>query len=453
MRKRISAILLALLILCSIRSVAAASAFREFADRLRNIDILSYSFGIEIGKLAQFSDERTEQLNRLLKHVGFSGFVSENQSKVDVRIQDDTLFTIYEERLPDKEIQLLSTDPEHLYIIPEENRLSTDRLNGISNDLEAFTTETQLYEFLGTCSELFRNLPSAFPDKTSENRIQVKYKDYGTAVKKSTISLSGEELKQYLEKSMKGSSPNQYQSLLEKLVFTNRQSFDLYFTEDERLIQIRYSGKIGITDEDIRNVRLEWKTCRKDSMEKDELVLRTPNSQGTRRNNLILNFLCEEKDGTEVFHWKAERDVLSEGLRTRTLAEAKLEQNEGRISGSLSNLEIVGNKQVQSEAVISLVGDAEPGYEGTLEINHKKDKIENDRLTLHFSLSPGNFGAVEALQPEIISLSAESYADIQEKTQAEIIRRILELPAADIQFLMEGIPEEQRTMIVGTGNE
>ena len=72
-RNRITAIIIAILMLISCSGSAAASGIREMICFIGNGETFGYEITAQAVKLPQFDENRTETLNRLLRPFSFSG--------------------------------------------------------------------------------------------------------------------------------------------------------------------------------------------------------------------------------------------------------------------------------------------------------------------------------------------------------------------------------------------
>ena len=220
-------------------------------------------------------------------------------------------------------------------------------------------------------------------------------------------------------------------------------------TEEGKALKIRYGGTAGISEGDMRTVRLEWKTVRSDTVDRDEISLRTPDSNGTRRNNLILEHVRRKQDdGKEVFSWKTETDKLENGVRTRCFFQADAEAEPGSMSGNIS--ETIVEKGYTYGNDISFISTADPAerYSGTLEIISKKDKIESGKLKAEFDFSPEIGIRAADMISEPLTVSEKEYDEIRQMMISGILKEIIKLPPQDLDFITEGIPEEAIAQIL-----
>ena len=441
--KRTAVLLCIILAACSLCS-AQASSFREAVSFFTGSRDIHFELETEIKKLPQFSEERTGQLNRLLKHITVKGTTGEHQSEASFLLDGRLLFSMIRTDSEEKPVSMIAPDPLYYYILPEDSETGKESVSELSNDLDALLRNISFLETLDALNIFISRLPMVFPDKTSTAKTQPQtFRDYGKVVKKSTVTLDGEELTEYVRENKEMFPYFADRPEKADLVFEGRQTFSLYFSGEDTLVMAVFSGCAGENGEDLRTVRLDWKTVRGETMEKDELQLRTPNRKGTRRNNLLLTYEWKKaEDGSETIRWTAETDRVADGIRTRIFDEASLSFAESRVSGSMYEKRITGNVTAAAEGILNTTVTADGHYDGTLEINHKNDKIEKDRMIVRFKLTPGSSAQVSAEQPEILETDREQYNELLGSLYAKIIQEMLKLPEEDIALFKEDIPDE-----------
>ena len=437
--------ILAVILLLSLTAAAYASGIRELFSLHSDDQPVKFSIHAEFGKLPQFDENRTEKLNRLLRHIAFTGILDGEQSSMDVLLDGEPLFSITEKETGENAVKMITTDSGLTYILPEDAQENESQILKIFSSI---TDQMKIRYSIDIYADLLGHLPEYFQELCKSGKILEKYKDYGTAVQKISIRIPAEEFEKYIQDYLKELPEGQCVPDPRSILFTGRQDFELLTTEDGKTLKIRYGGTAGFSENDLRTVRLEWKTVRNDLVEKDELTLKTPDSNGTKRNNLVINHTRRiTEEGKETFSWKAETDSLSERTRTRGTILCSVETENGIVSGSFSETVTVRNETKGSEIIFEASGDPDDQCTGTLEIISKKDKIENERLKAEFSIttkvpvSPGN-------EPEPASITGNETADIRQQLISNTLKKLMKLPEEDLVFLAEGIPEESLKMIL-----
>lgn len=433
-RKLIAAVLV-LSVLCFAVAGQAAS-LKDVLSFLQAGGPVSFRIQAEAGKLPQFGEERTGHLNLLLKHLEIAGTVEAQESAAAFLLDGKRLFTAIEWIEPEgRLISALDPGTGKQYILPPGNSVYAG-----GTGTEALLRNRDIFLSLDAYADFFRELPNAFPDKAGTAKVGEKYRDYGNAVRKVNLVLNADDLAGYIA----GNSAESGRLYPDPagFVFDGKQSFSLYFTAEDVLIRITYSGRCGTGSDDLRSVRLEWKTLRSEKADRDEIVLRTPNSQGTKRNNFLLKHVRKAgEDGAETFSWDAEIDRVAGGVRTRLFSAASLEMKEGRLNGTMTERISSQGRESTAEARPDFTVQEDGGYSGTLEIIHKKDKIETDRWSFAAELAPKDPSQAAEEAADTVTLSEDGAADLIRRISAEIVRSLLSLPAEDLLFLADGLPE------------
>ena len=447
MKKKLSVILLLLLFLVSAVPFSCSEAIPSLIQRaLAFLDYdhpLGFRFTIQVEKSPVYGEGRTEQLNRLLKHFSFDGTIHESLSELTVLLDQQKLFGISQINLSNQERISLSPADGDPFILPQMNDTET-LLPSLQSATETYLREKSIFHSLYSYVSLISRLPDAFPEKTGSSKILEKYRYYGTATRRVTVNITGEELNDYILTHTSETRENEEMFPdLSGLVFENRQGFTLLFTEENQLIGITYSGKIRFPEEeDLREVRLDWKTVQNSVLEKNELTLRTPSSDRTRRDNYILDSQWAlEEDGSEAFHWNAETDLLSDSVRTQRKVTSEWTAAGNHLSGTFSETDLSDRTHPARNYVVNAdVSDLDE-YNGTLEIIDKNDKIETSRLLVGFQVFPAITEPVSASQPEARTVSPEEYTEIRNSIESFILREMFKLPVEDLAFIREGLPE------------
>ena len=448
MKKRLWFFLILILFTCAVSFslceagpslIHRAFSFLNYAD-----SPVHFNCTLQFEKSPFYGEERTSQLNRLLKHFVFDGTLGDNLWEMTVSLDQQNLFSLSEIQMTrNHSVCLTPGDKEDSYILPDA-AVSDWPSSYAQYPAESYLREKSIFLSLASFRSLIGTLPEAFPDKTGTSKITEKYRYYGTAVKRITVNITGEELNEYIRKNLgkypvsTGLFPD-----LSTLFFENRQGFTLLFTEENRLISVTYSGKIRFPEEDLlREVRLDWKTVQTDQLEKNELTLRTPNSDRTRKDNYILDSQWDLlDDGSETFHWNAQTDLLSDNIRTQKKITSEWSAAGSHLSGSFSETDLSDRAHPSAVYLVETDVSDSSEYKGTLEIIDKNDKIELSRILIGFQLFPAFSEPVSALQPDARTLMPEEYPEIIDSLESFILRKIIRLPEEDLSFIREGLPE------------
>ena len=446
----IALVLLFFIFICGIRG-ASASGIKDLIRFFSGEQAVRFEMNVSFDKLPQFDEHRTEQLNRILNHITFYGILDTAEISLSAALDGNEMFTVCRQETSGAEQNILKTDPEHSYIIPEDKSNESSQLNSISGFLSisgSMSGNEKICSSMEYYAAFIEKLPDCFPEQSGTGKTLQKYKDYGTAVTKVTVRISAEELgaciKEHLAEFPEHCFPDP-----SVFVFTGRQDFELLLTEEGKALKIRYGGTAGLSEDDMRTVRLEWKTVRSEAVDRDEISLRTPDSKGTRRNNLILEHVRRKQDdGKETFFWKSETDKLEDGIRTRIFFQTDAVEENGSIAGSISETIIEKSTTTGNDINFTVRADSSDQYSGTLEIISKKDKIESGKLKVSFGFSPESGARAADIPYEPEPVNENEYNEIRITMISRILKEITKLPPQDLVFLTEGIPEDALVQIL-----
>ena len=145
--KRTAVLLCIILAACSLCSAQAAS-FREAVPFFTGSRDIHFELETEIKKLPQFSEERTGQLNRLLKHITVKGTTGEHQSEASFLLDGRLLFSMIRTDSEEKPVSMIAPDPLYYYILPEDSETGKESVSELSNDLDALLRNISFLETL-----------------------------------------------------------------------------------------------------------------------------------------------------------------------------------------------------------------------------------------------------------------------------------------------------------------
>ena len=440
-RKILTAVLCILMIfpLCG----CSAAGILDLIGFPGNGDPVSWKIHTEVLRLPQFSDDRTEKLNRILKHVDFSGTASESETRASVLLDGEELFSVRTLHYGSRDETVVQTDSSHCYVCDESVTKAGDLFPVSVTEADKAERSGKILKGLSAMAALLEQLPEAFPEKVSRAKVSDSYRGFGTASLKIIMKLTDEELNGFIDERREEFTQSFEDPYFEKIRFTGRQGFTLFLTDSGRLLRVSYGGKAFWEEGDIRDLRLEWKTVRKEDSEKDDLLLKTPNEKRTGRNNLILKYSwTRNEDGSEKLSWDEETDRLEKNIRTQEKAAAEIRMIGSALEGTITDVVTESNHKTIRKTTVSAACESGNNWNGTLEIISKKDKIETEHTKTAFTLSAGVSVPVAAVEPVPAAVSGEEFSRITETLYAGIIRKMLCLPEEDLAFMLEGIPGE-----------
>lgn len=401
---------------------------------------IRFTVHAKIIRVPQFSDERTEKLNRLLQHIGLEGSSDGCIQYTAVMIDGEETVRCTGKETEDGTILSFSADPEHLY------RYDSGNVSDTAFKSDRIDTETiQRYRKIWTATDRmvswFELLPEQFPEKSVRTAIQIRNRYYGTAVRRETITFSAEEAESVFMG--KGKENDGFYPEYADLKFEGKQKIILQYTEDNQLIRIHYSGKCGQEPGNMRNVTLEWKLLRTADCAMDELQLRTPSEKGNERDNLLMKRERKKTENSEEnLLWTVESDRLHNRIRTQTKLTATSETIGERTLLNILETKTERGQTGRTEITGEITAEHDTLKGGTLEIILKTGTIETIHWQVSFQIAKGERLSLENEGCEIIRMTGNEIPDeLYTKIYAALIQKMISLPEEDLVFLTEGIEE------------
>ncbi len=393
---------------------------------------------IEAVSIPQFSETRTGWLNGLLKHMSFrirsDGIIQEEEIDVDDKpvIQCKT-------RETEGRTETLFPFDDRIYIT--EGTDLTELLTGISPEADMTEYYTEIRVLLPEFYRFFSGLPELFPDSVSESKVSIKYKGYGTAVKRYAMVLSQDVIS---DEKMNGYLENKelihVRQFLSKVVLSGKQRLTLLRDEDGNLMKVNYTGKSGLAEDSIRNTDADWKCLKYGNNFKDELVLKTPALNGTERHNISLTReSVVQPDGTEEYTCNIDTDEVRNRVRNRTRLEISLKSADKTISGNAVKKTTSSGVNDIREYRISIAPGETEDYHGNLEIAHELNKIDREHFRVQFS-----WNACDApywKEGESAVPSEKDLQNIRVKAAGIFLRALEDIPEEDLQFILADLPD------------
>ncbi len=393
------------LVLClSIASAGFASVIRDlFTWTAETEQPYSILLSAEVIRTPSYGEERTEKLNRLLRHLQIKEDIDRDRARTTVLLDGKAISDW----------------------MTEKGDMDEKTMNR-SIDQYGKTWET-LYSF----SDWFEKLPDVFSGNSVSNKINNKYKGYGIVTRRETVTLMPEDLETYVKSNGDKISESGLYPDLNEMSFEGRQKIQIQYDENNKALRVNYNGKCAVGEGTKRNVMLDWKMLRDETLEKDQIQLRTPTGVNSERDNMLMEreWILDE-NGNEQLKWQIEYDQVHNRVRTQTRTTMTLETNRNGISGTIHE-NIISQGSTRSTDIEGKITTRNGiPSEGTLEIILKTDKIETSHLKVSFDLFQGK--QIEAAEDEMT----------EHELAVAMIRELMSLPKEDLAFLLEGIDPE-----------
>lgn len=397
-------------------------------------------------QISQFGRERTESLNRLLKHLGLRITLDTDVSETVLTVDREPAYSYVETEEESVQRTVYSFQPDIVYLNRTEYTTPSDP------DFSGFLDDHFfiLNRFLDDFYPLFEKTAEAFSEWGKPSAASLNFRGYGKGVRKLTIPLSDQYVTEHFPGAAAGlAETDEIREFLNGLVFVGPQKIILLYDPDDRLLRINYDGKVGLTEDSVRKVSIVWRCLRTADRIKDNITIKTPSVKGYDKYNITYERAVDLSDPQHhSISWDLQIDLRADQLKKKISYSSDLAVSDGILGGKV----LFAEKQDGGEKKILIVPEMqkenEDEYSGTIEITNYSGKIITSSLRASVSVYPGEKPAV----PEYGRLktagepareASENHSDpLQDQINSILIRRILELPEEDLAFLSTDIPEE-----------
>ena len=394
--------------------------------------------------LMQFGEERTNSLNSVLSHLSLSVSTDRAVSQTTLMVDQEPLYSIKEQIEGETQRRIYSFDPNTVYEQEKDNEQhDQDFLSFLEHHFFI------LNRLLDDLYPVFEKTAETFQDFAKASAASLNFRGYGKGVRKIQINLTDQYVSEYfpgVPASLAGTAESRL--FIEKLLFKGPQKIALLYDQNDKLLRINYDGLIGLTEESMRRVSLAWRCVRSDDIKKDNLVLKTPSQQGNDRYNLTYEREIDLSDTERhTIKWDYQLDLKKDQQKKKNSWTADLMYSEQKLYGQFLFSEKQDNEEKKITVTPSLMKEKGSEYAGTIEITNNSGKIVNSSIAVSVRIAPGlqlSFPDYQNLQ--IVSIkNPEDSSDreaIQDKQNRILIRRLLSLPAEDLQFFSMDIPDD-----------
>lgn len=451
MRKHVGVyIIIIILFLTTVISGAAAEIQDMMEAMLTGSQSEPVSIVIESPEylqIAQYEGERVESLNRLMKHFSVCINMDEDVSRTVFSIDKEPFYTIYTYVGENNQ-----TDYEQL---PNDGQESdngepvTDQKDDIIEFLDSrFFHMNRLLDGL---YPVFENAADIYTEYSSVSSANLNFSGYGRGVKRITIQLSPDKVRELFPESFSLLSADEYTSaFLNSLSFQGNQKIILLYDKEDHLIRVNYDGILGLSAEKLRKVSIVWKCFRDENCRKDAIVLKTPEVKGYDRDNITYerDYTVTDDENASV-SWNMQIDRKQGQVKRKTQFSAAISLTAGTLSGEIT----YNIKQDSTDQTIGvsteIVKENRSEYNGILEITNKKGKIVTSSIKTGIRL-----GAGESMKTPSVSTNTDleympaghdagaELNDTQMDFTQVLVQKLLELPKEDLSFLSKDIPDE-----------
>ena len=404
--------------------------------------------GPEYAQIARFGTDRTDSLNKILKHLGLSVTLDGNLSETVVTVDDEPAFSFFELPADSGSKTVYSFDPDTVY------------LSGTSRDETGFALflENEFF-FLNTLLDdlypVFEKTADTFSAVAKSTEVSLNFRGYGKGVRQTTIALSAQYVSEHFPAVIADlAKTEESRAFINRLLFSGPQKILLLYDENDRLLRIRYDGEAGFTAESMRNVSVLWRCLRTETEKKDNLTLKTPAKKGGDRYNLTYEReILLPEDAAHTIAWDLQIDRKDGQVRKKDAFTAELSSGIGLLSGKIVYSDRQEGTEEKLTIVPSLTKENDSEYTGTIEITNNSGKIVTSRFTARVAIRPGNVLSVPPYVNEYTAGTQDPDADpaenpVREWINSILVRKMLALPPEDLVFFSMDIPADTWNSLV-----
>ena len=402
----------------------------------------------EVKKLSQFDETRTEQLNRLIRHITIDMILDQDVSRAAVLIDHDEIFSFLQKDTEEGTERIYSFEPN---VIHKESQEETNNEDSLILFLDQILLSANHYA--NDFHTFFNGIRETFAERAKAEKTELRFSGFGKAVQRVTISFPADYVEENFPKILADTANSEIcRKYISGLTFCGSQKIGLLLDENDKIVRITYDGKVGKTPDTLRKISLVWKCKREKDHQKDSITLKRPAVEGADKDNIILERDIDLTDcNNESYNWDIQIDHRAgKEDRKQVHFSAGLKNTDSVISGNIEY--IVKRDGKNQKTMISMTAEQESTgeYKATLEIADYSGKIEKDRWSLHVQLQEGETVEWTGAGPATTNtkdyrteLNEESSEKIKpEDTIAElIIRKLFELSDEDLAYFSNEIPE------------
>ena len=386
----------------------------------------------EYTQLAQFSKERLDSLNRLLRHISVTVGSDRNRAETVLYIDQEPLLSI------------MDTQSE----MSGQNQNLNEEKNTEKDEFTFFLEKQyfRLNHLIDDLYPLFCKTAEKFPEYTGRSSATLNFSGFGKSVSRMTIQFPSEYVSEHFPEALADLCDNQTtRNDLKKLIFQGTQKIVLLFDQNGNVLRINYDGTVGVSETEMRKISLVWKCLRSGDHVKDSLTIKTPAVKGYDKDNITYERELDLSDpANRKLKWDYQLDQKKEKEKTKIRYTGDLHSEDMSSLGKIQ-YNVKGNSVPEHSIIIteSMSKEKEAEYAGTLEITNKTGKIVTSSVMSGFSIS-------ESIQSDTQKkerngsqiIMTPDNEGIPEEAIRILIQKMMTLPEEDTVFLRKDIPDE-----------
>ena len=406
----------------------------------------------QYSQIAQFGQERKDDLNKLLKHFSFSVVSDGNEYENTIQINGENVIS-----------QIENLEGYHLRIYEQDSVYTSEKIpiEATKSVFEAFLDEQYfpINQMLDDLYVVFEKSADTFQEYARSATVALNFQGYGKGVKRLTIPIPDQVVKEHFPETLAAlAETEESRQFLNRLVFSGPQKIVLLFDNDNHLLRINYDGIAGTSADSLRKVSVVWRALRSETITRDNLSLKTPAQKGNDKYNIIYEREINQTDpSNHVVSCSMQIDLKADQVKKKIEFTSALSSDSQAFGGDI----VYSEKQDKEEQKIivkpSLIKENENEYSGTIEIDNYSGKIITNIIISDINIITGEKARITKTEDEakthrsLTATPVESLNQIQAITNTVLIRKMLSsIPEEDMSFFRMDIPDDIWNTIMQT---
>lgn len=416
---------------------------------------------IDLGLHMPYDQERTAMLATVTDRLAFRLVAGENEGLVGISVADQEVLTLqYRDNA-----MALSSMPDTMYTASEEPlSLLLGENTSVGGGYGVLGLAQESEALLSDGRAMIAAFPAACKDSARRSPNTSLINGIGTAAYRVDYTLESAQMKAVMDELC---PEGQLAEILCKLSFADKQTVRMHYSSEDMLMRVEYQGVCGM-DNDLRNVKLVYKTRHDEVMDKEIIELTAPAKKGKNRNQLSFERTVQiGKTGVRTLtgayqYTVAEDDVTSTWAGSFDLKNAAGEHTDA-ISGEMTFKQKLNNANVYDMLTLKpalVLNPPEDGrlLTGTVEVIKKHGGIMMEQALL--SIDAKQAGLLPwSERTEVVNLSAlndQELLAVQQEAAASmaaaLVRPLIVSLGKEAQWFFRDLPEDAIQSIIDAAN-
>ena len=409
-----------------------------------------------------FDDDRLAMLTPITDMLSLRLIAGENEGLVTIAIDQYDVLTL---QYRGNEAQL-SSMPDTTYAAetdPMGLLLGADI--SVSGGYEALGLARESETLVKDGAELLKKLPEHIQNFGKRSKNTTNIVGYGKAAYRYDYTISAAKATEWKEMLLSACPEGWLRGIIGGLTFSGKQTLRVYYTEEDALLRAEYNGSCG-PEGDLRTVKLIYKTCHNEKVDKDYIELTSPAKKGKNKNSLTFERTIglNEQGQPEVtgnFNYTVTADGVTSIRKGDFDLKNAFTETADFISGHLTIETKLNDAEKYSGITITpdlqIAGfEASPTITGTLTVVEEYAGKTTEHAVLSIDLKKA--GVLEWVeQSELIDLSAltevelaEIRQDVSASIATAIVHPLIVMMGAEAEWFFRELPADAVQNIIDT---